>query len=139
MLLAGLLWVWWTSRTIVTDNSEIGVIRYERLLGRILKIEVDADRDGRPDAEVRFRWADKYDGTNYFYDGPYCDDLGQHREDRDGDGRWDTWFRSVSGVGPGRCLYSFEADTTGDGRPDWRIRSRDAAAVFAELYDLRGF
>ncbi len=129
----------WTSRPIVNQNPQIGTIRYERLLGRIVAIEVDSDGDGRPESLARFRWREPYDPNIYTYNGPYCADVGRHFEDRDRDGRWDTWFHSISEVGEGDCVYSFEADTNGDGQPDWFQESADGIGIFAQLVELRGF
>jgi hypothetical protein len=136
LVIAGLGAAWWYSRPIVEQDPTLGTVTYRRLLGRIVAVESDSDRDGRPEVV-----------TEYPFSAPFerqavpeaCPDWSPHAEDRDGDGRPDTWYRAVGDDGAGRCLYAFEADVDLDGRPDWSMESTDRAEAYTRMAQLRGF
>jgi hypothetical protein len=125
---------WWGFRWTITDNPALGVIREYRWFGRITRITVDSNRDGGIDAEMNFAWSQPYEGEQFGGVTPYR----RIREDRNFDGRWDTWIEPVD---ESMKSTRVSADTTGDGEADW-IRTCgtfESAQLLQELKANRGF
>ena len=112
------------------------MISYLRWFGRVTAIELDSNRDGKPNYLVSYTWSDPYDGTLC---GPGCLDHGRHSEDRNHDGQWDTWYQAKNVNASQKCIYSISADTDLDGVADLRVESTELNATFAELEQERGF
>ena len=75
------------------------------------------DGDRRPVERWIYRWSRPFEeGCN-----PPCAFLPAERwEDRNRDGRWDTWRYNLGNApGYGGCRERFEVDTLGTGAPDW--------------------
>ena len=134
IIIAGLYW-WlfgWTS----ADNPSLGMFCYKRFFGRVTIVDLDSNRDGKPDARVKYTWNDPYKGI---VDG-ICVLAGVPvLEDRDFDGRWDTWTVNLGPDDDGNCIYEFKVDTSGDGKPDWRFTSVDSVKAYQDIRDRRGF
>jgi len=104
---------------------------------REVRIDLDHDRDGRPDFEAFFPWCTPLRGT---VEGP-CGDPSwtSTREDRNLDGTWDAWVTRPDSSKP--CLLVLEADTTGDGQADLSIETTfpDLQRELARIDRARGF
>lgn len=136
LVLAGLVAAFWTSRPVVERDPMLGTVTYRRLLGRIVAVESDRDGDGEPEVVSRYSFSEPFHRQRL--DSP-CADWSRHAEDRDADGRSDTWIRAVGDDGSGRCLYLFEADVDRDGDPDWSLESADRAEAYSRMAQVRGF
>ena len=133
VLVIGASW-WFLFRSVEVD---LGGQRAElkRVFGRVVAVDVDSNRDGRFDAHIQYSWAVPYDGIIC---GVGCFEHGLHSEDRNYDGRWDTWYEAVE-QGPDPCRYSIAADMDLDGTADFRTESEDLASVLLEVKEQRGF
>ncbi len=60
-------------------------------------------------------------------------------EDRDFDGRWDTWTVNLGPNGIGKCIIEYKVDTSGDGKPDWTFTSADSVKAYQDIMEARGF
>lgn len=136
LVVAGLVAAWWTSRPVVEQDPALGTVTYRRLLGRIVAVESDRDGDGNPEVVTEYSFAEPFERPGA--SGP-CDDWTRHAEDRNLDGRPDTWVRAVGDDGRGRCLYSYEADVDLDGDPDWSMESTDPSEAYSRIAQIRGF
>ena len=136
---AGALALWGLFGWSTLDNPTLGVFRYHRFFGRTTTIELDANRDGRADARVEYRWSAPYIGNINVPGGDtsYVVTVA----DQDLDGRWDTWVEPLGCRADNTCQFLWSADTTGDGAADWwRVASYDEAQeVEAALSRERGF
>lgn len=136
LVVVGLVAAWWFSRPIVEQDPDMGTVTYRRLLGRIVAVESDRDGDGTPEVVIEHSFSEPFERVGG--PGP-CEDWSPRAEDRNGDGRPDTWYRAVGDDGRGRCLYSFDADVDLDGEPDWSMESTDRAEAYSRMAQLRGF
>ncbi len=127
---------WFLFRPLVEENPVVGRITYRRVLGPIVAVEGDRDGDGRTDIRVVYKWSQPYQGVA---GGLGCLDYGQHWEDRNKDGRWDTWYEPVGEEEDGSCRYGFSVDTDLDGVPDWMFESVANEATFGRIERRRGF
>ena len=131
IFLAVIVLVCWSFRWSKVDNPALGVIRGYHTFGRITRMTIDSNRDGRINGEILFSWDEPYEG------GSGIAPFSMSREDRDFDGRWDTWFEPIDATN----LTRISADTNGDGNPDWHrdCKSTETEQVINELKDVRGF
>ncbi|MEZ5331591.1 MAG: hypothetical protein R2991_05970 [Thermoanaerobaculia bacterium] len=136
LVVAGLAVAFWTSRPVVERDPVLGTVTYRRLLGRIVAVESDRDGDGEAEVVSRYTFARPFHRQPT--DSP-CGDWSRHAEDRDADGRADTWIRAVGDDGAGRCLYLFEADVNGDGSADWSLESTARSEAYSRMAQIRGF
>ena len=130
---------WWLLGWRSYDNPALGRIGYHRFFGQCTTVTFDADRDGRVDMELRYSWSEPYVGI---VDGLCGDSFVSSREDRNHDGRWDTWTTKMPRGSDSPCSQlRLEADTKLDGKPDWSkvIQFGETQATYAELKELRGF
>ena len=111
-------------RTSSIDNRALGVINFHREWGRITKVSVDANRDGRIDGEYVYTW-------NRPYIGNHGNDPATYREDRNHDGRWDTWRDMSTTV--------LAVDIDGDEMPDVELDATQSGLAYAKARELRGF
>lgn len=136
LVVAGLAAAWWFSRPIVEQDRDLGTVTYRRLLGRIVAVESDRDGDGKAEVRTEYSFAEPFERQSV---SDPCPDWRRHAEDRNGDGRPDTWYQAAGDDGAGRCLYLFEADVDADGDPDWTMQSTDRAEAYTRIAQLRGF
>lgn len=132
--LLAMMWHYFGWETVHTDTG--WSIRRHRVLGRITLLAYDTDGDGFADAKYVYRlsgpWVPERDDLHYYSLG---------KEDRNYDGRWDTWLRPTNQTEDGDTVLLFQADTDLDGRPDFETLK--AASVSSEAYEevekQRGF
>jgi hypothetical protein len=135
-LVGAVLTGWWLFGWSTGDHSVFGKSEAKRWFGRYTVVRYDSDRNGSFDWEARWRWPNEPVSIN-----AACGDPGWIviREDRDLDGRWDTWTRRPNLSKP--CELVIEADTTGDGVPNLKVTT-GFAQLRAELKavdEIRGF
>ena len=134
---AAVAWAWWSSTPIETGDGSGGRVTYRRLLGRVVAVESDRDGDGDAEVVSEFSYAEPFTGSTDPAAG--CDDWTKHREDRDADGRDDTWHRAVGETAGGECRWRFDADVDGDGAVDWWLEVDDKSEAYSKLMRIRGF
>ena len=128
---------WWLFRVTTVENDTVGIVRYKRSFGRIVAIEADRDRDGRAEVVVTYSWSRPY--TQGGDSGAGCLDPGHTAEDRNRDGRWDTWYEAVGPSTQGECVYRYSVDMDLDGKPDWSFEAVNGTEAFAAIEERRGF
>ena len=130
--------MWYLFGWSTTDDPDLGIVRQHRFLGRTTEVAADTNHDGKVDFRAAYRWSDPYQGI---VDGPCGDRHVVLSEDRNYDGRWDTWVERAGFSADGTCLSLWSADTTGDESPDWQRQApyRESQDVYAALYQERGF
>lgn len=130
--LAVALLAWWFSRDIETDHPIHGKLRYSRVLGRIVRVEIDSRRTGTPDAVLQWTLLQPLSNVGSLTH-PY-----PLKESRDVnfDGQWDTWIQRGHGNSE---LWS--VDTNGDGKADIaETISQDSLVGFnARVEKWRGY
>lgn len=133
LVLATSVWLLFGWQTI--ELPALGVIKEKRWFGKTLTVSCDKNRDGRFDLISKYTWNHPYEGL---LNGPCVYPGVRHKEDRDLDGRWDTWSED-------RCdrpeieRYLMGADTTGDGVADVEIATNDSYAAYKQIEKARGF
>jgi len=128
------LLAWWLFGWSSVDNPALGIMEFHRSFGRVTNATIDTNRDGVIDGEWLFDWAEPYSNEHLGGIQPYR----LLREDRNHDGRWDTWWEPADETDG---VTRLSADTTGDGEPDWNRDLEDLSTTEAlnELETLRGF
>jgi hypothetical protein len=131
LLVAGgsLAWLGFGWRT--ETGTDRGTLRYQRVLGRAVILTVDQDADGRPEGRYVYSWLRPADQ-------PHARPT-RYREDRNGDGTWDTWIREMGPNERGEEELQFLVDLTGDGEPDWKFKSLDVLSGYQVIVEARGF
>lgn len=129
---------WWLFGWRTVESEAQGRLEYHRFFGRCTRLAADVNRDGRAEMEVFYPWSAPYIGI---VDGPCGDSHLRTREDRDLDGRWDTWSVRLDSGPRSPCPLRIAADTDGDGEPDWyrTVPFDQAPEVYGELVAVRGF
>jgi hypothetical protein len=125
---------WLLFHTTTRDNPALGVLRFHRFFGRVTKVSLDVNRDGRADAVSLFHWNRPYQDLTDVPQDHY-----ELREDRNFDGRFDTWLRPVMDNGSRTGLVVFEVDLDGDGEFDWRFETEDSLAGYETIRKRRGY
>lgn len=128
--------IWWLFRTTAVENDTVGIVRYKRSFGRIVAIEADRDGDGKVELRVSYSWSQPFHRDAV---GPGCLDTGRTAEDRNYDGRWDTWYEAVGPNSDGDCVYLYSADLDLDEEPDWEFESVSGTDAFVAVKERRGF
>jgi len=123
---------WWAFGWSTSNNPELGVIKEYRWFGRITRVTSDVNQDGTIDGELIARWSEPFEGNGGIAS------FRSMSEDRNFDGRWDTWILSTDDS-PTSTLVS--GDTNGDGSPDWKrpLKYGEYAEAIEELRAIRGF
>ena len=116
---------WWLFGWETIDNPPLGVETHRRMFGRVTVLSLDSDRDGNDDAQVFYSWRSPL--------GPQGAGWRDMREDRNRDGRWDTWL-----VNRGDRTQ-FRVDLNGDEVPDWEFITGDSISAFEEIRQTRGY
>ena len=128
----GIVWLLFGWQTV---ELPFGDATTRRWFGRNLITSLDKDRDGNADAVSRYTWRHPYEGL---LEGPCVYPGVKHVEDRDGDGRWDTWTEDRCDR-PNLERYLLRADTTGDGHIDTEIATNDGHSAYKKIEEARGF
>jgi hypothetical protein len=135
-LVAGVAWAWWSSTPLETSDGAGGAVVYRRLFGRVVGVESDRDGDGTAEVVTRYSYSEPFAGRLDPAQG--CKDWTRHTEDRNADGRPDTWHRAVGETASGECRWRFDADVDGDGEIDWWLEVDDKSEAYTKLMSLRG-
>jgi hypothetical protein len=127
-------WHYFGWETLHTDTG--WTIRRNRTLGRVTVLAYDTNRDWFADAKYIYRFSDPWipaeEYRHYYIVG---------KEDRNYDGRWDTWWIPTDDTENGKRVILVRADTNLDGRPDYDFRKLAGVTSeeYAEVEQLRGF
>ena len=111
-------------RMSTVDNSALGLISHQHSWGRVTRVSVDSNRDGRIDGEYIYSWQNPYSGT-------HGNDAMRYREDRNHDGLWDTWRELSESV--------LRIDTDGDEVADMELDVTQSEAAYAKAKEIRGY
>jgi len=113
-LLGGAWWLFGWSTFRRGDDH----ITLRRSFGRVTRIDAVMLVKG-----VRVRERSLFDWSHPFVNGFASTDCGaifpETWQDRNGDGRWDTWLYRVGPDSTGHCQSEYRVDTRGAGIPDW--------------------
>jgi hypothetical protein len=120
LVIAGLGVSWWLFGFNTHQFGESSITSH-RFLGRVTRIDSVVVAGGRA---VRTRqiypWAEPFVNGDPMTDcAAICPESWQ---DRNGDGRWDTWIYRVGPDGAGQCQVEYRVDSKGAGQPDWVFR-----------------
>ena len=129
--------VGWHSFGWETLHTDTGwKIRRHRMLGRVTLLAYDTDGNWFADAKVLYKWSDPWVPNR-----ESKHDYKIAMEDRDGDGRWDTWWEPTGESEDGDAVLLLRGDTDMDGKPDFEARelASTSASSYEELKDRRGF
>ena len=119
-----------------TLHTDTGIrIRRHRFLGRVTRVAFDIDGYWRAEAKYVYRWSEPWTSERQ-YEHYYVVAM----EDRNRDGRWDTWWTPTR-LDDGTVALALEADIDLDGKPDFEaLEPTDAPAASYDLIkEQRGF
>ena len=136
---AGLAIAWWLFGWS-TGITPLGKITLRRYFGRVTRIDCSTRVNGKLVRErILFPWSEPFVRGEPITS---CAAIMPERwQDRNGDGRWDTWLRRVGPDGSGECHVEYLVDTLGSGKPDWSfvMSYRDFEKADAMIKERRGF
>jgi hypothetical protein len=112
-----------------------------RFFGRVTRIDsTGTGDDGKTQRErLVFTWSKPFRNRHWVTG---CEAIfPESWEDRNGDGRWDTWIYRVGPDPRGECQVEYRVDTKNSGRPDWVFRLPDGEykKANAMMIERRGF
>ena len=111
-----------------------------RSFGRVTRIDHFRPANGsRPFERIVFPWSEPYEGGDPMTS---CASIFPELwQDRNGDGKWDTWAKRVGPDADGECRVRYEVDTSGSGKPDWVFVAdlRDYEKASQAIIARRGF
>ncbi|HEX8169257.1 MAG TPA: hypothetical protein VF824_01815 [Thermoanaerobaculia bacterium] len=112
---------WWLFGFTTYREGPFTTTLYRRW-GRVTRIDMSAN-DARQITHERilFKWSDPYepgDPTTSCAAIP-----SEVWQDRNRDGKWDTWLFRTSPNAHGDCSIEYRVDLTNDGHPDWQFTS----------------
>ena len=125
---------WLLFRTTTRENPALGILRYHHFFGRITKVTIDSNRDGKADAQALFHWSRPFRDLTDVRQQHY-----ELREDRNFDGEWDTWLFPVREDDPHADAVVFQVDLDSDGKPDWELEASDSQEGYERIRERRGF
>ena len=140
LIVIGLGSSWWlfgftTSR--LADGSRMPLYRR---FGRVTQIESDVVVKGKTIHDrLLFPWSEPFVNGDPLTECAAI--FPESWQDRNGDGRWDTWLYRVGPDSAGHCQIEYRVDTRGSGRPDWVFRLPHGQYEKAEamMLERRGF
>lgn len=113
---------------------------FYRRFGRVTRIDLDSPVNGTTTRErLLFSWSDPFVNGDPLTDCAAI--FPESWQDRNGDGRWDTWLYRVGPDAAGHCQVEYRIDTKGSGRPDWvfRLPYGQYGKANAMIRERRGF
>lgn len=126
VLAAGL--AWWLFGVSVSRTGELTYVA-RRVFGRVTRIHV-LDGTFKERERFLFSWSEPFEVGDPITGCAAI--FPEQWQDRNRDGRWDTWLRRIGPDGSGHCRVEYRVDTTLSGRPDWTF-TRD----FGEYEEAR--
>jgi hypothetical protein len=102
----------WLFGSISYQDFDRGTVTVHRHFGRYTRVTYDKNNDGQPYIDARFSWSQPYTGEYSDCGHPWTD----QRQDRNLDGRWDTWLYRQLPNQP--CVVTVKVDLDNDGLPD---------------------
>ena len=111
-----------------------------RRFGRVTRVDLSAS-DGRRITRERilYTWTEPYEAGDPITS---CAAIPPEVwQDRNDDGKWDTWLLRVGPDNQGNCSTEYRVDLTNDGRADWTFISPHGAHEQArrQIETRRGF
>ena len=106
------------------------------MFGRVTSLGYYTDRSSRAEATIRYKWSDPWtSGRESSYDFEVA------MEDRNHDGRWDTWMEPTGETNNGDPVLVIRADTILDGEPDFEARGNASTleSSYRVIESQRGF
>ncbi|HYC91557.1 MAG TPA: hypothetical protein VEO54_20220 [Thermoanaerobaculia bacterium] len=119
---------WWLFGFKVLRLGE-GTMVLHRSFGRVVRVDSDANGDGRMDEQFVYSWRRPMGGD----ERPRT-----ILADANHDGRWDLWITFTGRSRNHDAVLRYAVDTDGDGRADWKIEDIAAEAV-PRIRARRGF
>lgn len=120
--------VWWLFGFKTVPLGE-GRMVMRRSFGRVVRVDSDANGDGRMDEQYLFSWRRPMGGD----ERPRT-----ILADANFDGRWDLWITFAGRSRNHDAVLRYAVDTDGDGRADWTFEDIAAEAV-PRIRARRGF
>jgi hypothetical protein len=117
LILVGLGSAWWLFGFSTYRMGESRTTLYRRF-GRVTRIDSNVVANGKTIHErLVFSWSKPFVSGDPITDCAAI--FPESWQDRNGDGRWDTWIYRVGPDSTGHCKVEYRVDTKGLGRPDW--------------------
>jgi hypothetical protein len=117
-IVLGLIAIAWWLFGFSTHRIVGSKMTLHRFFGRVTRIDSEIPVEGKTIRErLLFSWSKPW--VNF---DPLTDCAAIFPEvwqDRNGDGKWDTWLRRVGPDAKGHCQVEYQVDTTLSGKPDW--------------------
>jgi hypothetical protein len=117
LVLAGIGW-WLFGTSVITERSS--TMTFHRWFGRVTRIDVVFEGEKTLRDRFVYSWREPYEKGD---PNGTCGGPPEIWEDRNGDGRWDTWMYRVGPDRSGQCSTEYRLDLNNDERPDWRFVS----------------
>lgn len=119
---------WWLFGFSILRMGDGTMVKY-RSFGRVVRVDSDANGDGRIEERFVFSWSRPMGG----------DERPQAIfADADSDGRWDLWIMFAGRTRNRDEVLRYAVDTDGDGRADWTFEDIATEAV-PRIRAKRGF
>ena len=100
-----------------TYTSKAGTLVSHRFFGRITNVDIYLAGARTPVEHSVYSWSEPYAQGDPLTS---CAAIPPARwQDRNHDGRWDTWLERTAPDVAGECGIEYRVDTTGRGVPDW--------------------
>ena len=110
-----------------TEGPDGFTITADRFFGRVVRLSIDSDGDGRINETWRYSWK-----RQHF---PHREPM-EKISDTDRDGKWDTWATPVQDpdtVSSGELEWRYRLDTTGDSVADVDFVELDSMAAHIRI------
>ena len=108
---------WNMFRSSTHQAGSLGAVVEYRFFGRVTRVDMTPRGDSSPTDRFVYTWSEPFENGDPLTS---CAAIAlEHWQDRNRDGRWDTWLRRVGPDTFGECQVLYEIDTTGRGTPDW--------------------
>jgi hypothetical protein len=110
-----------------------------RFFGRITRIESTLPGHSSPTVRALYSWSEPFENVDPLTS---CAAIVPERwQDRNADGRWDTWEKRIGPDASGECSIRYEIASANSTKPQWSftLPFGDHKKAEARMRQLRGF